>query len=51
MAGQTNNMHRSIAHMNAFKNKSFEELRWEDYQAGNKGNYIYKSKIYYLPFD
>lgn len=28
----------SISAMPAYKEKSHEELRWEDYQAGDKGN-------------
>lgn len=30
--------HQSITAMGAYNKKSFEELRWEDYQAGKKNN-------------
>ena len=30
----------SISAMPAYKNKSHEELRWEDYQTGDKGIYF-----------
>lgn len=29
----------SISAMPVYKEKSHEELRWEDYQLGDKGNY------------
>jgi nuclear pore complex protein Nup98-Nup96 len=30
--------HQSITAMQAYNKKSFEELRWEDYQAGKKNS-------------
>ena len=35
----------SISAMQVYKNKSHEELRWEDYQAGDKGNFFYRKTI------
>ena len=29
--------YKAISKMPEYQNKSFEELRWEDYQKGNKG--------------
>jgi nuclear pore complex protein Nup98-Nup96 len=42
-AGQTAKL-ESISAMPAYKDKSHEELRWEDYQRGDKGRLVFLSR-------
>jgi nuclear pore complex protein Nup98-Nup96 len=37
--------YESISNMSAYKDKSHEELRWEDYQLGDKGTSFFNFKI------
>lgn len=37
---------QSIVFMNEYMNKSFEELRWEDYQCNRKGSRIFEERNY-----
>lgn len=37
---------QSIVFMNEYMNKSFEELRWEDYQCNRKGSHIFEERNY-----
>jgi hypothetical protein len=48
MVGQTAKL-ESISAMPAYKDKSHEELRWEDYQRGDKG-LLPVSFLFFFPF-